>query len=212
MIFKSDKEIQDTIGPYGFLPDSGECASIRNYVSLLMRWNKRISLTTVVDPTKILRFHFGESIFAASIVPIEKGRLADVGSGAGFPGLALGIAFRRLSISLIESSLKKAAFLAEVTRELNLANVEIIRQQYAEIPANLAQFDYITARALGNYQALLDWTHRRMAATGRVILWLGEAESRSITIDRSFIWHAPVLIPGSRRRFILAGAPAKVPG
>jgi 16S rRNA (guanine527-N7)-methyltransferase len=208
-MLNSDKEIQYALGPYGYLPDSAQCASIRDYVSLLMRWNKRIFLTTVVDPTEILRFHFGESIFATSAVPIEKGRLADVGSGAGFPGLALGIALRELSITLIESSFKKAAFLAEVARELNLPNVQIIRQRYREIPANPDQFDFVTSRALGNYPGLLDWTRRIIADRGKVVLWVGANESNSISINPTFSWHDPILIPGSKRRFILVGVREK---
>ena len=208
MTATSDKRIQGTLRPYEFSPDSGQCDAIRTYISLLLRWNQKISLTTVVDPMEILRFHFGESFFAASSVTIEKGRLADVGSGAGFPGLALGIVFPRLSIILIESNSKKATFLAEVARELNLRYVDVIRQRFEEVPANLGQFDFVMARALGNYEALLRWAHEALSNTGRVILWLGEDECKTISADPSFTWREPLHIPGSKRRFILVGAPS----
>ena len=208
MTVTSDKEIQDTLRPYGFSPDGGQCDAFRAYISLLLRWNQKISLTTVVDPMEILRFHFGECLFAASSVPIEKGRLADVGSGAGFPGLAVGIVLPGLSITLIESNSKKAAFLGELTRELKFRHVELIRQRFEEVPANLGQFDYVTARALGNYEALLRWAHGVLSSTGRVILWLGEDECKSISTDPSFAWREPLHIPGSQRRFILVGTPS----
>ena len=203
----SDKEIQVTLRPYRISPDHAQCAAIRFYISLLLRWNKKISLTTVVDPWKILRFHFGESFFAACSVPIEKGRLADVGSGPGFPGLALGIVLSGMSITLIESNSKKAAFLAELARELNLRHVDVIRQRFEQIPANLGRFDYVTARALGNYEDLLTWAHGRINSTGSIILWLGEDESVGISAEPSFVWRKPLHIPGSIRRFILVGAP-----
>ena len=203
----SDKEIQDTLRPYGFSPDGGQRAAIRAYISLLLRWNQKISLTTVVDPLEMLRFHFGESIFAAFSVPIEKGRLADVGSGAGFPGLALGVVLPTLSITWIESNSKKAAFLAEVARELNLPHVEVLRKRFEEAPGKLGEFDYVTARALGNYGDLLGWSRGALSDSGQVVLWLGEAECRRISADPSFTWRDPLLIPGSKRRFVLVGAP-----
>ena len=202
----SNKEIQDTLRPYAISLDSDQCAAIRLYVSLLLRWNQKISLTTVVDPLKILRFHFGESFFAACSVPLEKGRLADVGSGSGFPGLALGIVLPDMSITLIESNSKKAAFLAELARVLKL-RLDVIRQRFQEIPAKLGRFDYVTARALGDYEDLLAWAHGRINNTGGIILWLGEDEGARISAEPSFIWRKPLLIPGSTRRFILVGAP-----
>ena len=175
-------------------------------MALLLRWNKRISLTTVVDPLEILRFHFGESVVAASTVPIEKGRLADVGSGAGFPGLPLSIAIPDISVTLIESNAKKAAFLAEVARELKLARVDIIRKRMEDLPGDLPQFDYIAARALGGYQSLLTWSRSRLKCDGKMVLWLGDEESRILSADPSWTWRDPSLIPGSERRFILVGS------
>jgi 16S rRNA (guanine527-N7)-methyltransferase len=205
----SNQVMQATLHPYGFLPDSVQCEAIRTYISLLLRWNQKISLTTVVDPIEIIRFHFGESLFAAFSVPIEKGRLADVGSGAGFPGLPLCIAVPGLSVTLIESNTKKAAFLAEVVRKLNLKHVDVVRQRMEDLPADLVQFDYITARALGGYKALLASARGRLAKTGKIVLWLGEEESQSMSADTSWIWRDPIHIPGSERRFILIGSSAE---
>src|ERR1700722_6272713 len=107
----SDLRIAKILGAYGVATSPALADSIRNYISMLLRWNSKISLTTVVDPVDILKFHFGESLFANSGVPISFGRLADVGSGAGFPGLPLGIFLPDLEVVLIESNLKKATFL-----------------------------------------------------------------------------------------------------
>jgi 16S rRNA (guanine527-N7)-methyltransferase len=203
----SNQVIQATLRPYGFLPDSVQFEAIRTYISLLLRWNQKISLTAVVDPIEILRFHFGESLFAAFSVPIRKGRLADVGSGAGFPGLPLCLAVSGLSVTLIEPNAKKAAFLAEVVRQLNLKQVDVVRQRMDDLPSDLVQFDYITARALGGYKTLLASARGRLAKNGRIVLWLGEAESQSMSADTSWIWHDPIHIPGSKRRFILVGSP-----
>jgi 16S rRNA (guanine527-N7)-methyltransferase len=203
----SDRQIQDILLQYRFSPDPGQLKAIKAYISLLLRWNQKISLTAVVDPVEILRFHFGESIFAASSVPIENGRLADVGSGAGFPGLALRIALPELSLTLIESNSKKASFLAEASRELNLKRVDVVRERMEEVPVELGQFDYITARALGRHENLLAWSRSRVCTTGKIVLWLGEEETRSISGDPTWTWREPIHLPRSKRRFILVGSP-----
>jgi 16S rRNA (guanine527-N7)-methyltransferase len=203
-----DKIIKKTLAGYGFHPDQDHCAAIRSYMSLLLRWNQRVSLTTVVDPIEILRFHFGESLFAASSVPIGKGRLADVGSGAGFPGLPLRMAAQELEVTLIESNAKKAAFLSEVVRILGLGKVEVLRLRAHEANPDAPQFDYVTARAVGDYKDLLSWSSERLSPRGTLILWLGEDDARAIAGKDSWIWREPMLIPGSARRYLLVGSPA----
>jgi 16S rRNA (guanine527-N7)-methyltransferase len=199
-------QIRDTLRPYRFAPDTDQCAAISAYVSLLLHWNQRISLTTVVDPLEILRFHFGESIFAASIVPIKKSRLADVGTGAGFPGIPLLIAVPGLSLALIESNARKAAFLSEVVRELKLTSVDVVRSRMETMRPDPTRFDFVTARALGGYDTLLNWSRDRIATGGSIVLWLGGGESKAISAASDWRWRDPILIPGSQRRYILAGS------
>jgi len=205
----STSQIQNILAPYGFRPDSTQCAAINSYISLLLQWNNRISLTTVVDPKDILRFHFGESLYAAVCVPILKGRLADVGSGAGFPGLPLRLALPALSLIMIESNTKKAAFLREAVRELNLADVEVVRERMEDLPMNPVPFDFIAARALGSHAKTLNWAEGKLSTTGKIVLWLGEEDAAEISRDTLWKWDAPVHIPGSERRFILSGSPIR---
>ncbi len=114
--------------------------------------------------------HFGESIFAARALPVQAGRLADVGSGAGFPGLPLRIAFPALHVTLVESNLKKCAFLREVKGSLALTGVEVVRCPYEELAAPQS-FDFICSRALGNYRRLLQWSKVAIKPTGHMILF-----------------------------------------
>src|ERR1700730_9502113 len=95
-------------------------------------WNQSVSLTSVVDPVEILARHFGESMFVSCLIPVQNCRLADLGSGAGFRGLALQIASAGLHIVLIESNKKKCAFLSEVVRSLELENVEVLPIRFDE--------------------------------------------------------------------------------
>jgi 16S rRNA (guanine527-N7)-methyltransferase len=202
----SDAQITKVFAEYGIAPDFGLFDQVRTYVALLLKWNSTISLTTVTDPIEICRFHFGESIFAASAVPMREGRLADVGSGAGFPGLPLRMAHPAIELTLIESNTRKAAFLSEVVRTLELDGVEVLRSRMEDHQRD-KPYDWITARALGQYDNLLLWSRKNLASSGKVVLWLGEDEVNRISQTPDWEWRLPVLIPRSRRRFLLVGLP-----
>jgi 16S rRNA (guanine527-N7)-methyltransferase len=204
----SDQMITETLKPYGAAPTESQCQQIRSYISLLLRWNRSISLTTVTDEMEILQFHFGESIFGLRAVSgIEIGRLADVGAGAGFPGVPIRIFSPDLELLLIEANAKKCAFLSEVVRALNLENVRVVRGRFEEINASERDFDTIAARALGNYDDLLDWTASRLSSRGRIALWLGEGDAGRLSTVSGWKWRPAVPIPGSKQRVILSGTP-----
>ncbi|HXP79861.1 MAG TPA: 16S rRNA (guanine(527)-N(7))-methyltransferase RsmG [Verrucomicrobiae bacterium] len=203
----SDTEIGRFLSPYGFEASPLFCEKLWTYVSLLQRWNSKISLTTVTDLAEIVKFHFGESLFAVSAVPIEESRLADVGSGAGFPGLPIAMAVPGLDLTLIESNARKCAFLSEVVRSIEVDRVTVFWGRMEELRAGPRKFDFITARALGHHDELLSWAVDHLADGGRVVLWLGEEGSHAISRDPSWNWRNRILIPGSQRRYLLVGSP-----
>src|SRR5258708_36300511 len=137
----SDDQIVSALTPFQIQLSSGQIVQIREYVRLLLKWNQSVSLTSVVDPVEIVARHFGESMFISCLIPVKNCRLADLGSGAGFPGLALKIVAPTLRIRLIESNKKKCAFLSEVVRSLKLENVEVVPMRFDEIriPTELAE-------------------------------------------------------------------------
>ena len=205
----SNPEIANALAPYGLKPLSdAQLSSIAAYVNLLKKWNQTVPLTSLEDGPEIVSRHFGESIFPSRLLPMESGRLADVGSGAGFPGLPLKIAFQALHVTLVEPNLKKCAFLREVSAMLGIASVEIVRCPYEEFAPPAQSFDFICCRALGNYRRLLQWARGTIKSRGHVILWLGFDDSVSVSRIKGWNWDLPVNIPESRRRVILIGRPA----
>jgi len=201
-------EIHRILLPYGgnTLTDS-QLASLAKYLELLKKWNQTIPLTSIENDTEIVARHFGESIFPGSLVPMSRGRLADVGSGAGFPGLPLKIAFPVLQVTLLEPSLKKCAFLREVQSTLGLPNVEVVRSRYEDFHAATGSFDFICSRALGGYKRLLLWCKALLKPGGQVILWLGTGDSNLLMRVKGWNWALPVKIPESRQRVLLIGTP-----
>lgn len=209
----SNQEIAKILAGYGVKPSDSQCDRIKSYISLLLRWNRSISLTTVTEESEILKFHFGESLFALSAVEGTQCRLADVGAGAGFPGLPLRMFSERMELILVESNAKKCAFLSEVVRELALSNVRVLRARFENVTELRGQLDAVASRALGGYDELLKWSIESLRTGGKILLWLGEDEARRISsTSPSWDWRHPMQIPGSRRRFLLSGSPKSIRG
>src|SRR5262249_19311321 len=140
--------IRRALGEFQLTASDQQVEQIQQYMRILLAWNDKINLTAIRDPLEILYRHFCESMYAASAVPVENGRLADVGSGGGFPGLPLKIIRPQLQVFLIESNIKKATFLAEAIRELGLADTRVLVRRYEELSEEVAPLDFVCSRAL----------------------------------------------------------------
>ena len=201
----SDDAIRIALIPFGVSLSPGQASQVRDYTQLLIKWNQQLSLTTIVDPVEMISRHFGESMFAARLEDLRNGRLADLGTGAGFPGLALKIFRPNLQVILIESNRKKCAFLAEVLRALGLNGVAIRNGRYEELDFQPGFADFVAARAIGGFRTLLSFAQRALAPQGRVILWVGFDDSVKLSNSPGWIWMPPAHIPESRRRFVMIG-------
>jgi len=182
-----------------------QAEQILAYMALLLKWNKTINLTAVTEPREIISRHFAESILATKIVDLSHGRLADIGPGAGFPALALSIFSPELNVTLVESNARKCAFLKEVARSLGLDRVTVLhrRLQFSDPVGEL--FDFITARALGDYDSFLPWARSSLSSNGYLILWLGISEAERLARDETFAWQPLYPVQGTSGRVILAG-------
>jgi 16S rRNA (guanine527-N7)-methyltransferase len=203
--------------PFNIHLAEAQLIALQKYLDLLLLWNQKISLTSIEDPLEIVSRHFGESIFGAEMLPSPSCRLADVGSGAGFPGLPLKIACPQPKVILIEPNLKKCAFLTEVIAQLDLREIQVFRDQYSAFRAEDARdhsqatkFDSICSRALGAYKSLLQWSRRNLTANGRIILWIGNEDALLLGRSKGWAWEPPAPLPDSTRRVILVGRPTEV--
>jgi 16S rRNA (guanine527-N7)-methyltransferase len=114
------------------------------YLSLIIRWNARMNLTSIRTEDGILARHFVESIACARAIPDGVRTLLDYGSGAGFPGIPIAICRPEITVTLAESQGKKAAFLQEVVRSLQLS----ASVHHGRADAVRAEFDCVTLRAV----------------------------------------------------------------
>ena len=178
---------------------------MQSYMALLLKWNDAMNLTAIQDPLEILYRHFCESMFGASLIPAGGSRLADVGSGGGFPGLPLKIARPDLEVCLIDSNVKKATFLAEVVRELALPGARVLVSRYEELDEEIAPLDIACSRAVGEFGQFLKWAASEKIGAGRVMLWIGGRDLDEARLSKDWEWDDPAAIPQSLRRYILVG-------
>jgi 16S rRNA (guanine527-N7)-methyltransferase len=178
---------------------------IQRHMTLLLKWNESVNLTAIRDPLEILYRHFCESMFAASVISLDSGRLADVGSGGGFPGLALKIIRPELEVFLVESNVKKATFLAEAVRDLDLTGARVIVSRYEDLGEELAPLDFVCSRAVGEFATFLKWTASPQIDAKQTLLWVGGRDLDEIRSLPSWEWREPIQLPQSLRRFLLVG-------
>jgi len=197
--------IRRALGEFKLPAYDDQVLQIQQYIGILLAWNEKINLTAIRDPLEILYRHICESMYAAVAVPVSDGRLADVGSGAGFPGLPLKIIRPNLRVFLVESSIKKVTFLAEVTRELGLKDVQVLARRYEELGEEVAPLDFVCSRALGEFPAFLEWANSQQIAAKQVILWIGARDLPEIQKNRTWDWAEPIQVPNSLRRLLLVG-------
>lgn len=203
----SNQKIRETLFPFAILASDDQISRIRDFLALLLRWNQSVSLTSIENPLEIVSRHFGESMYAIKLLPVENCRLADVGTGAGFPGLVLKIACPGIHLTLIESNKKKCAFLSEAVRTLEFADVEVRPERFEQIRPESVHANIITSRAVGEFNQLLRWSAHALTHRGHIVLWVGAEDSTRVSRTSGWTWQPPQRLPESQRRFILIGRP-----
>jgi 16S rRNA (guanine527-N7)-methyltransferase len=137
------------------------------YHDLILSWSRRINLVSEKDLRILLDRHILDSIVPAAEIP-QSGRLVDIGSGAGFPGIPLALIRPRLKITIMEARHKKVLFLKEVCSRLKLANAAIVESRLEDFaPGHL--FDIATVRALPRWKKLLPHIRTLLKQSGKLI-------------------------------------------
>ena len=147
------------------------------YLALLMRWNGRLNLTAIRDEKGILSRHFLESIVCAREIPAGTATLLDFGTGAGFPGIPIALCRPEISVTLTESQAKKAAFLQEALRTLQLSNAKV----YAGRAEGLRNtFDCLVMRAVDRMEKAVGVAPKLVSPGGWLVLMTTSSELSSL--------------------------------
>jgi 16S rRNA (guanine527-N7)-methyltransferase len=143
------------------------------YRQELLEWNSRMNLTAITDPGDVLLKHFLDSLSLLKVYDKSSTRLLDIGSGAGFPGLALKIVRPQWEVVLLEATGKKVTFLRHMIEMLQIEHVEAVHgraEEFAHKQEYRATFDLVTARAVASIPVLLEYAAPFCRAGGCVVL------------------------------------------
>lgn len=143
---------------------------LTRYVSLLVRWNQAFNLTAVRDPVEMVPRHILDSAVIAPFV--TAGPVADVGTGAGLPGIVLAILQPKLEITLIDSNGKKTRFCRQAVNELGLENVAVIQSRVEDYRTN-ERFATVVSRAYSSLLDFVDSTRHLLAEGGKFLAMKG---------------------------------------
>jgi 16S rRNA (guanine527-N7)-methyltransferase len=202
-----ETRLHHLLEPFGLDLTPTQATQTLSYFHLLLRWNEKINLTAIRNEAECVTRHFGESLYVSRHLQLH-GTLLDIGSGAGFPGLALKIVFPELSITLLEPVTKKRAFLKEAARVCGFDHVAVRGDRLEELTSATPApaFDYATMRAVGNLDVLVPLAAQCLKPEGSVLLWLSQEQAAGLTtIDSGLTWLDPLPIPLSRTTEVWRG-------
>jgi 16S rRNA (guanine527-N7)-methyltransferase len=144
------------------------------------------AITSVRDPAQGVDVHVADSLVALELPDVrEARRVADLGSGGGFPGLALAIALPKARVALVESVGRKCAFLRRAADELAVGNVEVVCGRAEAWPEGLGVHDLVTARALAPLSVLVEYAAPLLEDGGHLVAWKGRIDEAETADGRA---------------------------
>lgn len=141
--------------------DDEQVRKFAEYSELLLEWNDKFNLTSILDPDEMVAKHYLDSLTCLKAVKFRRGdTVADVGTGAGFPGVPIAIVRPDLKITLIDATNKKLIFLDEIRRRLELPHIELVHSRAEDagrLPEHRERYDIVVARAVSDMRMLVEY-------------------------------------------------------
>ena len=159
------------------------------YAQFLIEYNQHTNLTAIKTIDEIYLKHFYDSLTLVKIANLKTGKLLDVGTGAGFPGLVLAIVFPDLEVTLLDSNNKKITFLNECIKKLELKNVQTVYSRAEDYTrCHREYFDFVTSRAVAELRILLELNIPALKVNGNFLVMKAnvseELKNSLSTIDK----------------------------
>jgi 16S rRNA (guanine527-N7)-methyltransferase len=179
-----------------------EAEALYQHFRLLRKWNRTLNLTRIDELEEAVTRHYGESVFLAAHLSGDGCRVADIGSGAGFPGFPLAVVQPARQVTLVESHSRKAVFLREATR--GLGNVRVVSGRAESLAG---EFDWWISRAVSATEM------RRIlrGRTGQLAFLVGAQDAAEWMALPESTWGDPLPVPGGKSRLLLVGGIGGVP-
>jgi 16S rRNA (guanine527-N7)-methyltransferase len=155
------------------------------FYKLLIEWNEKINLTTIVEEESVYLKHFYDSLTLFRDIDLNKSiKICDVGSGAGFPGVVLKIFFPNIDITLIDSLNKRIIYLNDIIDKLGLSGIRAIHSRMEDFSRkNEEKFDFITARAVSQLPILCEISVKALKINGSLVFMKANCEDELFKIE-----------------------------
>ena len=183
------QELSARLRECGIPHDESLPEKLLTYHALLMDWNTRMDLTAVTDEDEMIDRHYVDSLTALTVPGLipQAGKIIDVGTGAGFPGMPLALACPGLQVTLLDAQQKRLNFLQAVIDELRITNVTLVHaraEDGAHNPAHREQYDLAVARAVAPLAVLCEYLLPYVKVGGQALCWKGPALMEELTQGR----------------------------
>ena len=161
----------------GLVPENYPCKKFLKYIQLLSEWNRAYNLTSIKEPTQMVRDHIVNSL---AVLPYIKGiHCLDIGTGAGLPGIILALSQPQKNWVLLDSIQKKTRFLRHIKHEFHMENIEIVQSRIEKYSPE-TEFDTLVCRAFAPLKRLLDQTNHLITQNNQLLAIKGEMAGNEI--------------------------------
>ena len=176
--------------------------SLRTYAALLAEWNEKMNLTAITEEPIVIEKHFMDSLLIAKDFVFAGKKIADIGSGAGFPGVVLALAFPSCHVTLIDATKKKFLFLQELKEKLGISNIAFHVGRVEDMKAERDTFDIVTARGFAAMNIFLE-VGAPLAKKGGTLIAMKSLRGEEELVKSKFAIHRLGLSLSSTKKDVL---------
>jgi 16S rRNA (guanine527-N7)-methyltransferase len=205
---------QEAHQQFGINLDGRQMQALETYAAEMLAWNRKMNLTAITDPQQVRHKHFLDSLSCLLVMPDEPGRVIDVGSGAGFPGLVLRIVRPDMQLTLADSVAKKTGFLSHIVQVLGLEDETVVTvraEKLGQDAVHRQSYDWALARALAPMPVLAEYLLPLVRVGGSVLAQKGadtvseveQAGAALVELGGELQEVMPVNLPGGEEHYLV---------
>lgn len=176
---KSRNILEEGLREMGVVASKSQIDLLLDFVVLIEKWNKAYNLTAIRNREEMLRLHILDSL---ALLPFVSGEnIADIGTGAGLPGIPLAIFMPQTIFTLVDSNSKKTRFVRQAVLELQLKNVEVVHSRVEDL-GRPSEFDEVLSRAFANLKDIMTWTEYLLKPNGLLVSMKGLVPTEELKV------------------------------
>lgn len=168
------EELQKACAEFGLRLDERVIEGLMRYCALLQEWNEKMNLTSITEEPEVIEKHFYDSLLVAKTYRFVNRKVADIGSGAGFPGAVIALAFPEAKVTLVDATKKKFVFLEKLKEELHLDNLSFLCGRVEDLKEQRESFDCVISRGFAALRVFAEVGTPLLYVTGTLIAMKGK--------------------------------------